>query len=67
MTEIKGGGGGESFAVQSINTAEAVFGSSYLLGNRKGLGGLKNKKRDINQVYFSKSKQEPIKKYMQRV
>lgn len=56
-----GGGGGESFVVQSINTEETDFGRSYLLGNRKGLGGLKNKKREINQVYILKSKQQPIK------
>lgn len=32
----------ESFAIQNINREEAVFGRSYLLGNRKGLAGLKN-------------------------
>lgn len=33
---------------------QAAPGSSHLLGNRKGLGGLKNKKREISQAYMSK-------------
>lgn len=45
---------------QNINRGESEFGSSYLLGNRKGLTGLKHKKREINQVYISQSKQQPI-------
>lgn len=51
----------ESFTIQNINRVETVFGRSYLLGNRKGLAGLKNKEREINQVYILQSKQQPIK------
>lgn len=58
MTGIKGGGGGESFAIQTINSGETVYGRSYLLGNRKGLAGLKNRKREINHIYNFKSKQQ---------
>lgn len=61
MTGIKGGGGGvERFTIQNINTEETVFGRSYLLGNRKGLAGLKNKRREINQIHIFESKEQPI-------
>lgn len=43
----------------------SVSGRSYLLGNRKGIEGLKTKEREINQVYILKSKQQPIKNILE--
>lgn len=57
----------KSFTNQTIERGEMVFGSSYLLGNRKGLAGLKNKKKEINQVYILKSKQQPIKNRLAKI
>lgn len=54
-------GGGEFRKNQNNDREETVFGRSYLLGNRKGLAGLKNRKEEINQVYILESKQQPIK------
>lgn len=43
----------------------SVSGRSYLLGNRKGIEGLKTKEREINQVYILKSQQQPIKNILE--
>lgn len=43
----------------------SISGRSYLLGNRKGIEGLKIKEREINQVYILKSKQQPIKNMLE--
>lgn len=43
----------------------SVSGRSYLLGNRKGIEGLKTKEREINQAYILKSKQQPIKNILE--
>lgn len=62
LTTIKGVEGGKwTFVIQDINKEETIFGSSYLLGNRRGFAGLQDKEREINQSFvFLKSKHEAM-------
>lgn len=60
--EIKEGQETEEQPSYPEHQHSSVSGRPYLLGKRKGLAWLKNKKGKINQVFILKSKQHHVHK-----